>query len=74
MLTVCSAYAGRTAFGHACLWATLDAPTNDKICKSLMANAKFTPAKDADGQPMAGYWVGSPMMLGPPMKGGFGKR
>ena len=54
-------------------WPTLDATTNDKICKTLMAGAKFTPAMDADGQPMAGFWVASPMMLGPPMKG-FGRR
>jgi hypothetical protein len=50
-------------------WATLDQTTNDKICKTLMADARFTPAHDADGQPMAGYWVGNPMFLGPPMKG-----
>jgi hypothetical protein len=54
-------------------WATLDATTNDKICKTLMAKAKFTPATDAAGQPMSGYWVGNPMFLGPPMKG-FGRR
>jgi hypothetical protein len=53
-------------------WPTLDTTTNDKICKTLMANAKFTPAKDAAGQPMPGYWVGSPLFLGPPMKG-FGR-
>jgi hypothetical protein len=39
-----------------------------------MSNARFTPAKDADGQPMPGFWVGSPMMLGPPMPGGRGGR
>jgi hypothetical protein len=54
-------------------WASLDATTNNKICKSLLASAKFTPAKDADGQPMAGYWVGDPLFMGPPMKG-FGAR
>jgi hypothetical protein len=61
--------AGGKPTGCAIHWPTLDQTTNDKICKSLMANARFTPAKDADGQPMAGLWVGSPMMLGPPMKG-----
>ena len=51
-------------------WASLDQTTNDKICKALMTDAKFTPAKDADGQPMAGYWIASPLFLGPPMPGG----
>ena len=54
-------------------WATLDQTTNGKICKALMDKAKFTPAKDANGQPMAGYWVASPMMLGPPMPAGRGR-
>lgn len=49
---------------------TLDQSTNDKICKILLDKASFTPAKDATGQPMAGYWMGSPMFLGPPIKGG----
>ncbi len=51
-------------------WPTLDATTNDKICKAALANAKFTPAKDASGQPMPGYWIGSPMFMGPPFPGG----
>jgi hypothetical protein len=55
--------------GCAIHWPTLDKGTNDKICKTLMANASFTPARDADGQPMASLWIASPMMLGPPMKG-----
>jgi hypothetical protein len=50
-------------------WATLDQTTNDKICKTLMANAKFTPAMDSAGQPMPGYWIANPMFLGPPIKG-----
>lgn len=50
-------------------WPTLDATANDKICKTLLANARFTPAKDVAGQPMPGYWVGSPLFLGPPTKG-----
>lgn len=55
-------------------WSTLDAATNDRICKTLMARAKFTPAKDAGGQPMAGYWVVSPLALGPPVRAGGGGR
>jgi hypothetical protein len=53
--------------------ATLDKLVNDKICAALMANAKFTPAKDATGQPMAGYWVASPMQMMPPFRGGRGR-
>jgi hypothetical protein len=51
-------------------WPTLDEATNDKICKALMDKARFTPAKDVSGQPMAGYWIGSPLFLGPPVPGG----
>jgi hypothetical protein len=50
-------------------WPTLDATTNDKICKAALANARFTPAKDAGGQAMPGYWMGSPMFMGPPFPG-----
>jgi hypothetical protein len=50
-------------------WPTLEAATNDKICKAALANAKFTPAKDANGQTMPGYWIGSPMFMGPPFPG-----
>lgn len=50
--------------------ATLDKALNDKICQLVMQKASFTPAKDAAGQPMASYWMGSPMFLGPPMGGG----
>jgi hypothetical protein len=50
-------------------WPTLDAATNDKICKAALANAKFTPAKDASGQPMPGYWIGTPLFMGPPFPG-----
>ena len=53
-------------------FATLEPTTNEKICAAAMANARFTPAKDASGQPMPGYWIGSPMFMGPPMKG-FGR-
>ena len=51
-------------------WATLDATTNQKICQALMDKAKFTPAMDANGQPIAGYWVANPLFLSPPMPGG----
>ena len=50
-------------------WPTLDAATNDKVCKAALANAKFTPARDAGGQAMPGYWIGSPLLMGPPMPG-----
>lgn len=51
-------------------WATLDKTVNDKICAAVTANASFAPAKDAAGQPMAGYWVASPMQMMPPFRGG----
>jgi hypothetical protein len=54
-------------------WATLDQTSNDKICKTLMDKARFTPAMDASGQPMAGVWVASPMFLMPPMPAGRGR-
>jgi hypothetical protein len=54
-------------------WPTLDATTNDKICKAALANATFTPAKDAAGEPMPGYWVGSPLFMGPPFPGRGGR-
>jgi hypothetical protein len=54
-------------------WPSLDGTTNDKICKALMANAKFTPAMDSASQPMPGYWVASPLFLGPPIPGGRGR-
>jgi hypothetical protein len=52
---------------------TLDAATNANICRILMGKAKFIPAKDASEQPMAGYWVGDPLLMGPPIKGAFGR-
>lgn len=48
---------------------TLDKGLNDRICQLTMQKASFTPAKDAAGQPMASFWMGSPMFLGPPMGG-----
>lgn len=43
---------------------------NSRICNLVMEKAAFVPAKDADGQAMASYWMGSPMFLGPPFPGG----
>ena len=54
-------------------WPTLSQATNDKICKILMSKANFTPAKDADGAAMAGYFVSSPIFLLPPFPGGRGR-
>jgi len=48
---------------------TLSEALNGKICQLLMEKASFTPAKDAAGQAIASYWLGSPMFLGPPMPG-----
>ena len=47
---------------------SLEARTNDTICKALMAKAQFFPALDAQGQAMASYWVTSPMFLMPPFR------
>lgn len=48
---------------------TLSESLNSRICGLVMSRATFQPAKDADGQPMASYWMGSPMFLGPPFPG-----
>lgn len=48
---------------------TLSQALNDRICQLLMEKAAFAPAKDASGQAIASYWLGSPMFLGPPMGG-----
>lgn len=32
---------------------------DDAVCKALMRNAKFEPALDADGSPIASYWLNS---------------
>lgn len=49
---------------------SLSRSLNEKICRLAMERASFQPAKDASGQPMASYWMGSPMFLGPPFPGG----
>jgi len=51
-------------------WPTLDKSANDKICGTLMEKASFTPAKDAAGQAVASYWMGSPMFMMPAPGGG----
>jgi hypothetical protein len=48
---------------------TLSQTLNDRICSLALERASFEPAKDADGQAMASYWMGSPMFLGPPRPG-----
>lgn len=48
---------------------TLSQALNDKICQLLMEKASFTPAKNASGDAIASYWLGSPMFLGPLMGG-----
>lgn len=47
-------------------WPSLKDSTNKNICKSLIENGKFTPAKDANGQAMASYWTVEPFFLLPP--------
>lgn len=49
---------------------SLSDSVNGKICKLVMEKASFVPAKDAGGQAMASFWMGSPMFLGPPFPGG----
>jgi hypothetical protein len=51
-------------------WRSLSDTLNQRICSLVMERATFQPAKDAGGQPMASYWMGSPMFLGPPFPGG----
>jgi len=49
---------------------SLAATVNERICKLAMERASFQPAKDASGAPMASFWMGSPMFLGPLPSGG----
>ena len=49
---------------------TLSQQLNQRICNLVMNKATFQPAKDAEGQAMTSYWMGSPMFLGPPFPGG----
>jgi hypothetical protein len=48
---------------------TLSETLNQRICNLVMSKATFQPAKDAAGQAIASYWMGSPMFLGPPFPG-----
>lgn len=48
---------------------TLSKTLNDRICSLAMERASFQPAKDAEGQAIASYWMGPPMFLGPPFPG-----
>jgi len=48
-------------------FATLSEGVNTRLCSQVMANAGFTPALDAEGQPIASYWTAAPVaLLGPP--------
>jgi hypothetical protein len=48
---------------------SLSETLNQRICSLVMSKATFQPAKDAGGQAMASFWMGSPMFLGPPFPG-----
>lgn len=49
---------------------SLSQTLNTRICNLIMKDATFQPAKDADGQAMASFWMGPPMAFGPPFGGG----
>lgn len=42
---------------------------NQTACDGIMKNGKFTPALDAQGQPIASYWITEVFGLMPPMGG-----
>jgi hypothetical protein len=48
---------------------TLSQTLNNRICTLIMKDATFQPAKDAEGQAMASFWMGSPLAFGPPFGG-----
>ena len=48
---------------------TLSETLNNRICTLIMKDATFQPAKDAEGQPMASFWMGGPLAFGPPFPG-----
>jgi hypothetical protein len=50
-------------------WPSLTERKNAGVCEQLMANARFEPALDAEGQPMASYWAADPFLLMRPMGG-----
>lgn len=48
-------------------FGTLSESVNSRICTQIMSNARFQPALDAEGRPMASYWTASPFaLMGPP--------
>ena len=48
---------------------SLSERVNANICEEVMSNARFEPALNADGQPMAGYWTAPVLALfGPPQR------
>jgi hypothetical protein len=49
---------------------SLSETLNQRICNLVVEKATFQPAKDANGQAMASFWMGSPLFLGPPFPGG----
>jgi len=48
---------------------SLSTSLNNRICSLILKDATFQPAKDADGQPMASFWMGPPLAFGPPFPG-----
>lgn len=38
-------------------WPSLTERQNEQICEGIMQNGRFTPALDAEGQPIASYWM-----------------
>lgn len=45
---------------------SLSQTLNNRICSLITKDATFQPAKDANGQAMASFWMGPPMAFGPP--------
>ncbi len=46
---------------------TLDARVNEQICEQVLENARFDPARDADGESVNSYWLVPVLaLLGPP--------
>ena len=46
---------------------TLDEGVNEQICEQVLENARFDPARDADGETVDSYWLVPVLaLLGPP--------
>lgn len=46
---------------------TLESNVNERICDQVLENARFAPAVDSEGEPLASYWlVPVFVLLGPP--------